>query len=393
MRILFVGTLTPNPGGSGALNGHVLGGLAALGHRCRAVAPRTPDPVVSHGSAYAELREVQVRRYHIPNYMPCQDAIFRAPGYRALECAAIQPLVVAAIREERPDVVLVGRESFLAPVLPLVASLAIPILVISHHGNLPGNLLGGSHPQSFAHELIEQLRSVQCLVAVAEHLAADWRRLGLTNVRAIPNAVDIDQFAPRKRGSDLQRALDLAHDDVVVLHASSFKPVKRIGDLIDAAAIASQSNGRLRYVLLGDGEEYATMVDACARRGLTGRFRFPGWVRRGQVVDYLNLADMLVLPSESEAMSLAVLEAQACGKLVLASDIPASRELIRDGETGLLFPVGDVAGLAAAMLRAANDPRLCARIGAAAHREAQGRTLKGMIDRYAAALEGIVQAG
>jgi len=392
MNILFVGSLPPNPGGSGPVNCHILGGLAALGHRCRAIAPFTPDPATSDGSAHAELAEVQVRRYDVPNYLPCQDAVFRAPAYRAVERSAIEPLVMAAIREERPDVVVVGRESFLAPVLPLVSPLVIPILVISHQGNLPGQLIGGSLPESLSHELIEQLQSVQCVVAVAEHLAAGWRRLGLASVRAIPNAVDIDQFAPGTKTSDLQRSLDLAHDDVIVLHASSFKPVKRIGDLIDAAAIASQSNARLKYVLLGDGEEHAATVDACARRGLTGRFRFPGWVQRRQVIDYLNLADMLVLPSQSEAMSLALLEAQACGKLVLASDIPASRELIRDGETGLLFPVGDAARLAATILRAADDPRLCASIGEAARREAQGRTLKKMIDRYAAALEEVVHA-
>ena len=393
MNILFVGTLAPNPGGSGPLNGHVLGGLAALGHRCRAIAPRTAGPVDSDESANTELATVQVRRYEIPNYLPCQEAVFRAPAYRAIEGAAIEPLVLGAIQEQRPDVVAVGRESFLGPVLPLVSRLAIPILVISHQGNLPAQLIAGSYPQSLTQELVAQLRKVQCVVAVAEHLAADWRRLGLGNVRAIPNAVDVDEFAPSTKNADLQRSLDLADNDVVVLHASAFKPVKRIGDIVDAAAIASQSNARLRYVLVGDGAEHPAILETCARRGLTGRFRFPGWVQRRQVIDYLNLADMLIQPSESEAMSLVVLEAQACGKLVVASDIPASRELIRDGQTGLLFPIGDVAGLAAAILRAADDHGLRARVGDAARREAQGRTPKKMIDRYAAALEEIVHAG
>src|SRR5262249_28876007 len=300
--------------------------------------------------------------------------VFQSPAYRAIESAAIEPLVTAAIREERPDVVVVGKESFLVPVFPLVSPLAIPILVISHQGNLPGQLIAGSFPESLSHDLIEQLQSVQCVVAVAEHLAAGWRRLGLGRVRVIPNAVDIDQFAPSTKSYDLPCALDLARDDVIVLHASNFKPVKRIGDLIDAAAIASQSNVRLRYVLLGDGLEHAGMVEACARRGLIDRFRFPGWVPHGQMIDYLNLADMLVLPSESEAMSLALLEAQACGKLVLASDIPASRGLIRDGETGLLFPVGDAARLAATMLRAADHPPLRARPCDGAPPETQRRT-------------------
>jgi glycosyltransferase involved in cell wall biosynthesis len=58
------------------------------------------------------------------------------------------------------------------------------------------------------------------------------------------------------------------------------------------------------------------------------------------VPDYINLADVVVMPSEREGQSLVYLEAQACGKLIVASDIPAAREVITDGETGLLFERG-----------------------------------------------------
>jgi hypothetical protein len=71
-----------------------------------------------------------------------------------------------------------------------------------------------------------------------------------------------------------------------------------------------------------------------------------------EVPRYLNLADLVVTPSETEGLSRVYLETQACGRVLIASDIPAAREVVEPGHTGLLFPRGDPAALAAAILRA-----------------------------------------
>jgi glycosyltransferase involved in cell wall biosynthesis len=97
---------------------------------------------------------------------------------------------------------------------------------------------------------------------------------------------------------------------------------------------------------------------------------------------YVNLADLVLMPSEAETQALAYLEAQACARLLLASDIPAAREVVTDRETGLFFRKGDIADLAAKTLHAIDDPVLRARIGRAARVRVERYSLDVMTATY-----------
>ena len=123
---------------------------------------------------------------------------------------------------------------------------------------------------------------------------------------------------------------------------------------------------RLLYMIVGDGPNRGPMTVECERRGVLDRFRFPGWIPHGEVPRYMNLADIVVMPSENEAMAFAYLETQACGRVLIASDIAATREVVDDGVNGLLVEVGDSAAMAEATLRAAADAGLRQAIGARA---------------------------
>jgi glycosyltransferase involved in cell wall biosynthesis len=123
------------------------------------------------------------------------------------------------------------------------------------------------------------------------------------------------------------------------------------------------------------------------------RFRFVGLVDHQRVPGYLALADLVLLPSEVEIQPLACLEAQACGRVVLASDIPANRELIVDGETGLLFPMGNVDALADATLRAVRSPLMREVVGQQARRSAQHHDVGLVVDAYLATLRQVAAAG
>ena len=68
------------------------------------------------------------------------------------------------------------------------------------------------------------------------------------------------------------------------------------------------------------------------------RVRFAGWIDYARMPDYINLGDIVVMPSESEGLARVYLEAQACARVLVASDIPPAREVVTEGETGLLFP-------------------------------------------------------
>jgi glycosyltransferase involved in cell wall biosynthesis len=111
------------------------------------------------------------------------------------------------------------------------------------------------------------------------------------------------------------------------------------------------------------------MQAACERRGLGDRFRFTGWVDHDEVPALVRLADLVVMTSESEGQAHVYLEAQACGRTLVASDIAGAREVVVHGQSGLLFPMGHVDSLVETTLAAARDPDLRARIG----REARAR--------------------
>jgi len=102
--------------------------------------------------------------------------------------------------------------------------------------------------------------------------------------------------------------------------------------------------------------------------------REPGVTCLGHVADIPRLwarSHIAVLPSRREGLPLSLLEASACGRPMVATDVPGCREVVRDGETGLLTPLDDAPSLAAAIARLASDATLRQRMGAAARRRAE----------------------
>jgi glycosyltransferase involved in cell wall biosynthesis len=106
---------------------------------------------------------------------------------------------------------------------------------------------------------------------------------------------------------------------------------------------------------------------------------------------YLNLADVVVVPSDVETQPLAYLETQACARLLIASDILAAREFVVDGETGLLFRKGDVDDLAAKTVQAVRNPELRCRIGRKAAASVRAYDLDIMTMRYEDLLQTVAR--
>jgi glycosyltransferase involved in cell wall biosynthesis len=132
------------------------------------------------------------------------------------------------------------------------------------------------------------------------------------------------------------------------------------------------------------------MEMAVAERGIGGRFRFAGWLDHAAIPRYLSLADVVVMASEFEGRSLVSLETQACGRVLLASDIPSAREVVVDGKTGLLFRTGDVAHLAARLLDILGDARLRETIVRQARRAAERYALEDVVAAYEALFRDII---
>ena len=384
LDVLYVGMLPPHPGGSAISWAQILAGLARQGHRVRALAPITL-PELRAGDGFAIARpELEVHRYVVPHHYTGPN-VPASREYRAGEAEQIEARGGLLVRQRRPDVVISGRETFALHVPALAREHRLPCLQ-GIRGNTAIALVDGSYPRELAVEMLARLRESDVLVAVAQHLADGLARLGVPGIRVIRNAVDLEMFAPRPAPEALRRELGIDRDAIAVLHASNLKAAKRPLDLVYAAELALRREPRLVFVVVGEGALRAEMEATAQARGIRSRFRFAGWIEYARMPEMLALADLVVSTSRSEGMSRIYLEAQACGRALVASDIPAARELVRDGETGLLFPMGDVEALADRIVGAAAMPELCRRLGAAARARLTGHTFERTVAEYARVL-------
>jgi glycosyltransferase involved in cell wall biosynthesis len=382
MRLVYVGTLPPHPGGSAISCSQLLVAFAERGHEIVAVGPITPAALASGDAFAARHPGVRVRRFPVP-YFETAPNTPAADGYRRAQRDEIQAALSAVLAEDRPDLILIGRETFAWDIPQIARAHAVPC-ILRAAGSMTIGVFSGAFPDHLVADFLQQCRQMDAIVAPAQHLAGRMRALGVSHIRVIPNGVDLERFTPRPRDSELMRELGIASDAVVVAHVSNLKALKRPLDVIESAVRALRRHGPLRYVVVGDGPARVVMQAACERHGIAERVRFVGWVEYERMPAYINLADIVVMPSEDEAQARVYLETQACARLVLASDISGAREVIADGRTGLLFRKGDIEDLTEKTLFAAENREERLAIGRRARESAAGHSLDGAVRAYLA---------
>jgi glycosyltransferase involved in cell wall biosynthesis len=364
-------------------------GFAAAGHRVRALATTTPE-TQALPDAFAESHPaIPVTRFLVSFFEISPDKPRPAEEHER-EGAALRRALSGMLEAERPDVILMGRETFAWHVPDMALAARIPC-VLRIAGTATLSIARGTYPESHAKALLENFRKADLVIAPARHMAANLKQLGLERVRVIPNSVNLDRFFPQPKPSALAHELGVSDGDIVVMHLSNLKPLKRAMDIVLCAERALPRDPRLLFMIVGEGPDRKLLEQECARRGIASRFRFTGWVDYAQVPRYLSLADMVLMACEFDAQARVYLETQACGRLLIASDVAAAQEVVTEGETGLLFRKGDVEDLARVLLSAAADPARRIAIGAKARERVQSHSARICAPAYLEALAGVVK--
>jgi N-acetyl-alpha-D-glucosaminyl L-malate synthase BshA len=157
-------------------------------------------------------------------------------------------------------------------------------------------------------------------------------------IEVIPNFVNCDLYT-RCDTTDL-RARWAPGGEVILMHLSNFRPVKRITDVIEIfAAVRTKMPAKL--VMIGDGPERGAAEWLVRQKGLARDVHFLG--KQNEVHEKLSAADLFLLPSDLESFGLAALEAMACEVPVVASNVGGLPEVVTHGEDGYLAPPRDVA--------------------------------------------------
>jgi len=190
-------------------------------------------------------------------------------------------------------------------------------------------------------------------------------------------------------GTNVRHELGLMPDDPLVVSVGNLYPVKGHQYLIDAAAALARRHPTLHLAIAGRGDLAEALAARARERGLGGRLHLLGL--RSDVADVLAAADLFVLPSLSEGLPLALLEAMFAGLPIVASRVGEIPTALVDGECGVLVPPGDPAALAAALDRLLSDPEGARAHGARARRRASAEyDVTHMARRYSSIYQHIL---
>jgi glycosyltransferase involved in cell wall biosynthesis len=226
----------------------------------------------------------------------------------------------------------------------------------------------GDRPKDRAFIALDQrvARGFDRVIAVSERISADMSAAGVgpARLRLLHNAIVLERYRRTGQSGFLAELVGCPLTGPVIATIGRLSAEKGHADLIEALGIVARKGHSVSAVLAGDGPERAALADRIRTLGLEDRVHLPGYVQAPERI--LEEIDLMVLPSHTEGLPNAALEALAMEVPVLATRVGGTPEVVTDGETGCLVEPKSPAALADALADFLRDPepwRMMARRG------------------------------
>lgn len=184
-----------------------------------------------------------------------------------------------------------------------------------------------------------------------------------------PWGIDLHHFTPHSSS----QPTNLPSEPFTLLSVRGWEPIYGVEVIARAFVAAARQRPKLRLVMLGNGSLASRLRDIFAAGGVDDRVIFPGQVSQAELPRYYRSADLYISASHSDGTSISLLEALACGKPALVSNIPGNREWVQPGKNGWWFLDGDAQALAQAILQAVDQRQQLAAMGLMARQTAEQR--------------------
>ncbi|MDN5294342.1 MAG: L-malate glycosyltransferase [Eubacteriales bacterium] len=342
----------PSYGGSGVVATELGLQLARRGHEVHFISYERPVRLQSFEPGIF-FHEVDICQYPLFKYPPYSLAL----AGKIAEVARAAELDLVHVHYAIPH----AASAYLAR--QMLRGRYLPIITTLHGTDIT---IVGNDCQFY--ELVRFCLQVSdAVTAVSHSLAAETRTVFAFpgEIRVIPNFIDPQEYRPVD--SSWLRERVAAPEEKVIIHISNFRPVKRIEDVVRVfASLREQIPCRL--LMVGDGPDRSRAAELAARLGVETFVTFLG--HQDRLVELLSASDLMLLLSEKESFGLVALEAMACGVPVVASRTGGLPEVVAQGETGFLHPVGDIEGFTRSALDLLTNPELHSRMAEAARRRA-----------------------
>ncbi|MFA5265502.1 MAG: N-acetyl-alpha-D-glucosaminyl L-malate synthase BshA [Opitutaceae bacterium] len=366
-RNLRIGiTCYPSVGGSGILATALGEELARRGHEVHFIGYEKPFRMSADATGVF-FHPVEVNHYDL----------FKYPDYTL----PLSVKMAEVSREHRLDILHVHYAVPHATAAILARSMLPqefrPRVITTLHGT--DTMLLGRDP-GYAPAIQFALEHSDAVTTVSEFLRGETQRLLPINR---PIEVVHNFFEPRqalRSRDEVRRELGL-ENEVMILHMSNLRPVKRIDHLLEVAA-RLRPRESFKLVILA-GADFSPYAETVRRLGLNDRVLVREKVT--DIEDYLLAADMGLYTSDTESFCLSILEAMCFAHPSVATRVGGIPEVVEDGKSGLLAPLGDIDGLVQATERLIRDPLLRASMGQAARERARSHfSADRIIPRYIA---------
>jgi N-acetyl-alpha-D-glucosaminyl L-malate synthase BshA len=316
----------PTFGGSGVVATELGKALAKEGHKIHFITYSQPSRLdfLNENLFY---HEVNIRSYPLFEYAPYE--------------LALASKMVDVVKNEKLDLLHVhyaiphASAAYMAKQILLTEGIVIPVVTTLHGTDI--TLVGKD--ASYEPVVTFSINQSDGVTAVSEDLRRETYQSFRINkdIEVIPNFIDLEKFKKQKK-DHFKKAI-CPNDEVLIVHTSNFRKVKRVGDVIRIFAnIHKEIPAKL--LLIGDGPERVRAEHQCRELGICDDVRFLGKLEA--VEEVLSVADLFIMPSEKESFGLAALEAMACEVPVISTNTGGLPELNIQGGTGFLSNVGDI---------------------------------------------------
>lgn len=368
----------PTFGGSGVIATELGKGLAQKGHKVHFVTYKEPARLLDTFNENIFFHEVRLNDYPLFDYAPYETAL----ASKLVDVAINAKLDIFHVHYAIPH----ASAAYMARQILLQKGISIPVITTLHGTDIT---LVGKDP-TYEPVVTYSINQSCGVTAVSESLRRDT--FALFNIKdeieVIPNFIDFSRF--KKTNKDHFKKAIAPNGEKILVHTSNFRKVKRVEDVIQIFCKVSKEIPS-KLLMIGDGPERQA-TETLARNLCTSMdVRFLG--KQEAVEELLAVADVFLMPSETESFGLAALEAMACEVPVVSSNAGGIPEVNIEGVTGYLLNVGDVEGMAARTLELLKDEEKLAQFKKNAFAQAQKFNISNILPQYEAFYEKIKNKG
>lgn len=364
----------PTFGGSGVVATELGKALAAKGHQVHFITYSQPVRL-EHFSENVSYHEVSVVDYPLFEYAPYETALTS----KLVDVALFEKLDIIHVHYAIPH----ASVAYMAKQILKDQGMHVPFVTTLHGTDIT---LVGKNP-SYSPVVTFAINQSDAVTSVSKSLSDETYSFFKVNkkIEVIPNFIDLERFS-KQRKEHFRKAIAPDNEKLIV-HASNFRAVKRVGDVIKVFSRVVQKIPS-KLILIGDGPERVNIERECRETNFGDHIRFLG--KQEAVEEILSICDLFVLPSETESFGLAALEAMACQVPVITTNTGGSPELNVQGVTGFMSNVGDVDDMAKNSIYVLEDAERLKKFKKQALDHARTYDIKNIMPKYEKVYEEVL---